>query len=168
MQRKYIITDPSYLIDSEKWVELITAHLGENGELTHDFFKAFEKEVCEQNEHIQALLELEHTPHGDGSYFVTPCHAKINAKIFEFFVDTGFYCLCEVSNFDAYDDDDGIAKIEYQSDDDEYKDTLMIDDNLSTDDVTYFSSAYCGGTGLMKIDWNDGDFDDDDDDLDDD
>ena len=163
MKRTYIITDPCYLIDSEKWQELTAAHLGENGELTHDFFKAFEKEVREQNEHIQALLELEHTPHGDGSYFVTPCNAnKINAKIFEFFVDSGLYCLCEVSNFDAFDDEDGIAKIEYQSDDDEYKDTLTIDVNLSNDDVTYFSSAACGGFGLMKIDWNDGDFDDDD------
>ena len=163
MQRKYIITDPSYLIDSLTWQEIRASNLNENGELTQQFFEDLQQELRVQNPNIQAVIELEHTPHGDGSYFVTPCHAKINAKIFEFFIDTGFYCLCEVSNFDAYDDDDGIAKIEYQSDDDEYKDTLMIDDNLSNDDVTYFSSAYCGGTGLMKIDWNDGDFDDDDD-----
>lgn len=162
MQRKYIITDPSYLLDNLTWQEICGANVNENGELTQQFFEDLQQEIRVQNPNIQSILELKHTPHGDGSYFVTPCHAKINAKIFEFWVDSGLFCFCEVSNFDAHYDDDGIAKIEYQSADDEYKDTLMIDSDLSTDDVTYFSSTYCGGLGLMKIDWNDGDFDDDD------
>lgn len=164
MKRKYIITDPCYLIDPEKWQELTAAHLGENGELTHDFFKAFEKEICEQNEHIQALLELEHTPHGDGSYFVTPCNAKIRTKIFEFWVDSGLYCLCEVSDFGKFENDDGVAMIEFQAADD-FVTTPKYDENLSDDEVAYFSSNINGeNRSLFKIDWNDGDFDDDDDD----
>ena len=167
MNRKYIITDPCYLIDNEKWQELTATHLGENGELTHDFFKAFGKEVCEQNEHIQALLELKHTQHGDGSYFITPCHAKITAKIFEFWVDSGLYCICEVSDFCKFENDDGVAMLEFQAADDFT--TPKYDENLSDDEQAYFSSNINGeNRSLFKIDWNDGDFDDDDDDDDDD
>lgn len=59
---------------------------------------------------------MANSPDGDGSYFVEPLNGT-KAREFEFWIDSGTWCVCVVDNFNIPEhfSDDGVAKIEIEN-----------------------------------------------------
>ena len=107
--KKLIITDPCYLIEQEEWAECCQK-LNDSDEKQADFLAAVKQKLLE-NSNIKAVIKIDNTPYGDGSYFVQPISSLARSRNFEFWIDSGIFAICEVKEFD--ENEDGIARLEF-------------------------------------------------------
>lgn len=113
--QKLIITDPCYLLDSEEWAECCRV-LGDDETETQTAFLKKVEEKLKQKSNIQQVVGVANSPDGDGSYFVEPLNGT-KAREFEFWIDSGTWCVCVVDNFNIPEhfSDDGVARIEIEN-----------------------------------------------------
>ena len=110
--QKLMITDPCYLLDGEEWAECCEVWGDDETETPAAFLKKIEEKL-NQKINIQQVVGVAKSPDGDGSFFVEPLNGT-KCREFEFWVDSGVWCVCVVNNFDVSPMNDGIAKIEIE------------------------------------------------------
>ena len=110
--QKLIITDPCYLLDGEEWAECCEVWGDDETETPAEFLKKIEEKLS-QKANIRQVVGVAKSPDGDGAFFVEPLNGT-KCREFEFWVDSGVWCVCVVNNFDVQPMNDGIAKIEIE------------------------------------------------------
>lgn len=154
--KKLIITDPCYLLDSEEWAECCRVFGDDKSETQTAFLKKVEEKLT-QKSNINQVVGVANSPDGDGSFFVEPLNGT-KAHNFEFWIDSGTWCVCVVDSFNIpeFFSDDGVAKIEIEN-----GDNLFITRYENMPKSRYYIKS--GSQDIAVIDF-DAELDDDEDD----